>query len=71
MSGRRRYNTGVAIVLLQETGRAGLPAPIVIALLVGAGVSVLALWVSLRIARRMRAIGDAAELPPPADEQAD
>ncbi len=61
----------MAVILLQAAVRAGLPAPVLIALLTGVGISALALWVSLRIARRMRAIGDAAEPPAPADEQAD
>lgn len=61
----------MAVILLQVAVRAGLPTPVLIALLMGVGISALALWVSLRIARRMRAIGDATERPVPTDEQAD
>ena len=47
--------------MLVDALQARLPAPVIVALLVVAAASALSLYVSIRIARRMRAIGDADE----------
>ena len=56
-------------VWLRQVTEAQLPAAVVIALLVIGALSGLALFVSLRLARRMRAIGDAGDRRPTTDDE--
>ena len=54
------------VALFQQSTGAALSPAVMIALLVAFGASALALAVSLRIARRIQAIGD--DRPPTADD---
>lgn len=47
------------VVLLAQLAPAGLPGPVIVALMLVVAANVLALLVCVRLARRMRAIGDA------------
>ena len=49
------------VVLLGQVAEGGLPPAVVIALILVAAASALALFVCIRIARRMRAIGEAGD----------
>ena len=49
------------LALLQQTAAAGLPPAVLIALALAVAASLLALLVSIRIARRIRAIGEAGQ----------
>jgi hypothetical protein len=57
------------VALLEQTLGARLPTPVVIALIFIVAASVLALIISLRVARRIRAIGDAGDAQSGADEE--
>ena len=57
------------VALLEQTLGARLPTPVVIALIIIVAASVLALVISLRVARRIRAIGDAGDAQAGADEE--
>jgi hypothetical protein len=64
----RRYNTNMWAIWLRQAPEAQLPASVALALLVIGALSALALFVSLRLARRMRAIGDAGDQRPTMDD---
>ncbi len=55
--------------LLEPVAGVRLPLPVVIALIIIVAASALALIVSLRVARRIRTIGDAADAQSGADEE--
>jgi hypothetical protein len=55
--------------LLEQISGARLPLPVVIALIIIVAASALALIISLRVARRIRAIGDAGDAQSGADEE--
>ncbi len=55
--------------LLEQTMDPRLPTPVVIALIIIVAASVLALIISLCVARRIRAIGDAGDAQSGSDEE--
>ena len=57
------------VALLEQALGGRLPMPVVIALVIIVAASVLALIVSLRVARRIRAIGDAGDAQSGAGEE--
>ncbi len=61
------YNTVMLHLLLAQNPRTELPPALLLAVGVAFTLSLLAVLVSIRIARRMRAIGDAGK---PADDPA-
>ncbi len=58
------------VALLADALQARMPAPVIVALLIVAVASALSLYISILVARRLRAIGEANDKREAADDHA-